>query len=172
MLEIFYILIMFLGFFCSVSALQMKKRIIMMRTRALGGTFYMLYFYLKDANAGLLGTFIGFLGSMIQVVTPEHLHKKTFKLRVTLAVILALTGMYIFSGTAGVFPMLAVIIVRFSEVSSCVQRIRFGLLAGQCCWLIYSIKLMILPFIMTETILIIANLYASWKFYRLQGNEV
>ncbi len=171
MLETLYIFIMLLGFFCSASALQMKKRTIMMRTRALGATFYMLYFYLKEANAGLLGAFISFLGSFIQVITPEHLHQKTFKLRAILAVILASIGICIFSGTAGIFPMLAVIIVRFSEISSCVQRIRFGLLAGQCCWLIYSIELMILPFIMTETILIASNLYASWKFYRFRDNK-
>jgi hypothetical protein len=150
----------------------MKQRTIMMRMRALGATFYMLYFYLKEANAGLLGAFISFLGSTIQVITPEHLHEKTFKLRTILAVILASSGLCIFSGTVGVFPMLAVIIARFSEVSSCVQRIRFGLLAGQCCWLIYSIELMILPFIMTETILIISNLYASWKFYRFKESKI
>ena len=166
MFEIFCTGVMLLGFGCSCCSLQMQNRAWMMRARLAGSALYMSYFYLKDAFAGLLGAMISFLGSLVQVVVPERYHKETLKIRFVIAIILAGVGIWVFAGTSGVLPMIAVIFVRFSEIQSCVQRIRFGILLNQCCWLIYAIDLMILPFIMTEVLLICSNLLATWKFYK------
>lgn len=161
-----------IGFACSVSALHMKNRKAMMRLRCVGSVSYIVYFYLKDAYAGAFGAIISFIGTSVQVITPEHLHQKTLYLRTGIGVLLAGAGIWVYIGSAGVFPMMAVIIVRLSEVQSCVQRIRFGILAAQCCWLAYSIELQILPFIMTEACLILSNVWATYKFYRAQKREV
>jgi hypothetical protein len=153
-------------------AIQMKSRQWMLRARFVGAILYSSYFYLKEAHAGFLGSMTNCIGAFVQIVVPEKYAQKTFKIRFGIALILASFGLYMFAGTSGVLPMIAVMVVRFSEIQSCVQRIRFGLLISQCCWLIYSIDLMILPFIMTEIILISSNLWATWKFYRLRPLKV
>lgn len=161
-----------IGFTCSVCALHMRSRRAMMRLRWAGSIFYIIYFYLKDAYAGVFGAIISAIGAAVQVLTPDHLHEKTLYLRTAIAVFLATGGIWVFAGSTGIYPMMAVIIVRLCEVQSCVQRIRFGILAGQCCWLAYSIDLQILPFIMTESCLILSNLWATWKHYRVKKAEM
>ena len=156
-------IIVVVAFMCAGAAVFMPSRTWMMRIRLISTSSYSVYFFLKEAYSGCFGSMIAFLGTVTQVVVPEKYLDRTLKLRAGIAVALAICGMVVFWGAESMLPLLAMIIARMSEIQSCQQRIRIGFLCAQSVWLAFAFESGLMPFIMTETILLGVTICAIAK---------
>ena len=145
----------------------------MMALKVVGNFFSIAYFIMLGAHTAVLAIVIATLGSFMQGVFPDRMLAKTVFLRTGIAVSLAVAGMFTMAhDVSQLWPLVAVVIARISEVQSCTQRIRFGFLFAQMCWIAYAVEQNMLLLYVTENIATALNAFSIWRFEQQRKKAV
>ena len=153
-----------IGVAVSGTAYLMSRRDHMMRLRVISISAFLIYLFIEGALSGAFASLIGLTGTLIQVCVPERYLQKTTKLRAGAAIVLSLLGIAVLYQSDSVLPLVALIIFRIAEVQTDIQRIKLGFLSGQVLWLTYALEKGLIPFILSEAILMSCNLFAIIRY--------
>jgi len=150
------------GFF--VYHLQQRRQ--MLAAKAVVDALYGMHYYMMHAYAGAYGIAIAVLGGLVQIVTPDHLMRRTMLIRNIVAALLALLGCFVAAQQATDFlPLIAASSARFVETQAQPQRIRLGMSIILILWLLYALENHLVLIFIAQGTLLVSLLIALYRHH-------
>ncbi|MGB4101933.1 MAG: YgjV family protein [Alphaproteobacteria bacterium] len=143
---------------------HIKQRRRMLAGKAVMDVCYGIHFWMMQAPAGAYGIMIAVFGGLVQIVTPDHLMRRTMLYRNIVAALLALLGVFLaVQHSTDLLPLIAASTARFVETHSQPQRIRAGMALTLLLWIAYAAYNNLILMVIASVTLLLSTLLALYR---------
>ena len=168
--ELLYSIILVIGFVFSYSMPHLKDRKNLLFFNVIANFFFAYYFFLVDANAGMIASIIALISSTIQMTFSYGEIDKTAKLRFFMALVMSIIAIITgCNNNTDILPLIAVVIVRMAEAQKSVFLIKCSNIVPIILWIIYTYTNDLYLAFAGDSLLLLSYI---WGIYRTRPKNI